>query len=198
MGVLGIFVPVRVNGAEASEKKLTYVGIQGLLENVAMGIEEKQAEEERRAQAEEPTNCTMIVSEPVNLAVKKEGIPGLQIMEVFTLCGLLAALGWGGVTSILVVMAKAWTTKPPSQGADVSTSRGELTAGSRVRPFKPGTLSFRDEWARWEWPRRTVPLARRARRAHVWGIPEGQAGWGECSQRDGSGTASLPRRMEDV
>ncbi len=64
--------------------------------------------------------------------------------------------------------------------------------------FKPATLSFRDERARWEWPKRTVPLDRRASRARAWGIPEGQAGWGECSRRDGSGTDSLPRRMEDV
>jgi hypothetical protein len=40
MGILSIFVPV--DGAEASEKKLAFVGIQGLLENMAMGIEEKQ------------------------------------------------------------------------------------------------------------------------------------------------------------
>jgi hypothetical protein len=42
MGILGIFVPV--DGTEASEKKLAYVGIQELLENVAMGIEEKETE----------------------------------------------------------------------------------------------------------------------------------------------------------
>jgi hypothetical protein len=82
-------------------------------------------------------------------------------MGVFTLCRLLAALGWGDVTSILVVTAKAWTTKPPSKGADVSNSTGELEAGSTTRPLKPATLSFWEEWARWEWPRRTVPLGRR-------------------------------------
>jgi hypothetical protein len=32
------------DGTEVKEKKLAYEGIQGLLENVAMGIEEKQAE----------------------------------------------------------------------------------------------------------------------------------------------------------
>jgi hypothetical protein len=66
---------------------------------------------------------------------------------VFTLCGLLAALGWGGVTSILVVTAKAWTTKPPSKVADESTST--VPADGATRPFKPATLSFRDKRTRW-------------------------------------------------
>jgi hypothetical protein len=45
MGILSIFVPV--NGAKADEKKAAYDGLQNkkkLLENMAMGIEEKQAE----------------------------------------------------------------------------------------------------------------------------------------------------------
>ncbi len=42
MGILGILMPA--DGTEVKEKKLAYEGIQGLLENVAMGIEEKQAE----------------------------------------------------------------------------------------------------------------------------------------------------------
>jgi hypothetical protein len=105
----------------------------------------------------------MVAGEPENLTAKKEGVLGLQIMWVFNLCGLLAALGWGGVTSTLVVTARAWMTKPPSKGADVSTSMGKMTASSTMRPFKPATLSFRDERAKWEWPRRTVPLCRQAR-----------------------------------
>ncbi len=51
--------------------------------------------EEKRAQVDEPINCTMTVNELESLTVKKEGVPGLQIMGVFTLYGLLAALGWG-------------------------------------------------------------------------------------------------------
>jgi hypothetical protein len=42
MGTFGIFVPA--DGTEVNEKRLVYEGIQGLQENVAMGIEEKQAE----------------------------------------------------------------------------------------------------------------------------------------------------------
>jgi hypothetical protein len=92
-------------------------------------------------------------------------------LGVFTLCGLLAMLGWGGITSILVVTAKAWTTKLPSKGMDVSTSTGELAGDNAAQPFKPATLSFRDERARWEWPRRTVPLGQRA--PPCLGIPGG-------------------------
>ncbi len=163
MGTFGIFVPA--DGTEVHEKRLVYEGIQGLLENVAMGIEEKQAEmrekdkslsakrmeltelektiqrrqmlldltskeieegmlrleeekkkiEERKIWEEEPANCTTMATEPEGLTTKEDGIPGLQIMGVFTLCGLLAALSCGGVTSILVATAKAWTTKPPQQ-----------------------------------------------------------------------------------
>ncbi len=103
-----------------------------------------------------------MTDEPEELTVRKDGIPGLQIMEVFTLCGLLAALGCkgGGVTSILVAMAKAWATAPPNKGSDTSTSTGELTADGATHPFKPATLSSWDERARWEWPRRMNPTRR--------------------------------------
>jgi hypothetical protein len=42
MNILGTFMAA--NGARAEEKKAAYNGLLGLLENVAMGIEEKQAE----------------------------------------------------------------------------------------------------------------------------------------------------------
>ncbi len=42
VGILGIILPG--GGARAEGKKAAYDGLQGLLENVAMGIEEKQAE----------------------------------------------------------------------------------------------------------------------------------------------------------
>jgi hypothetical protein len=42
MGMLSIFMPG--NGARAEERRAAYNGLQGLLKNVAMGIEEKQAE----------------------------------------------------------------------------------------------------------------------------------------------------------
>jgi hypothetical protein len=42
LGILCVIMPGSEAGAE--EKKVAYNGLQGLLENVAMGIEEKQAE----------------------------------------------------------------------------------------------------------------------------------------------------------
>jgi hypothetical protein len=38
---------------------------------------------------------------------KKEGISGLKVMGVFTRCGVLITLGWGGVTSALVSVFEA-------------------------------------------------------------------------------------------
>ncbi len=58
--------------------------------------EEKRIVEEKKIREEEPANCTVIASEPEELTARKDGKPGLQIMAVFTLCGLLAALGWAG------------------------------------------------------------------------------------------------------
>jgi hypothetical protein len=133
--------------------------------------EKKKAVEEKKAQAEEPVNCTAPMIEPESLTTKQGGVSGLQGMGVFTLCGLLATLGWGGIASILVVAAKAWATKPPNKGMDSSTSTGELVGSDAARPLKSAMLSFMDERARWEWPRRTVPLGRRARRARACGIP---------------------------
>jgi hypothetical protein len=40
MGILGIFMPA--DRVEASKKKLAYEGIQGFLENMAMGNEESK------------------------------------------------------------------------------------------------------------------------------------------------------------
>ncbi len=91
------------------------------------------------------------------------------------------------MTSILVVTAKAWSTKPPYKGTDLSTSTGELAAGSTTRSFKPATLSFRDERARWEWPRRTVPLGRRARRAVHGAFRRGRPSGGSVADAIGWG-----------
>jgi hypothetical protein len=102
------------------------------------------------------------------------------------------------VTSILVILAKTWKTKLLKESSDASTSTEGLGSNSATLQIKPATLSFRDERAMWEWPRRTVPLGRRARRARAWGIPEGQASWGECNGQREWRTASLPRRMEEV
>jgi hypothetical protein len=150
LGILSVFVPQ--SGASTVEKKAAYDGLQGLLESVAMGIEEKQTEmedmdaslstkrkelmelektirrkqklldltsretedgigmpkleqekkvvEEKRAQAElaeEPINCTAAMDESERLIMKRGEMSGLQVMGIFTLCGLLEILGWGGV-----------------------------------------------------------------------------------------------------
>jgi hypothetical protein len=72
----------------------------------------------------------------------------LQMMGVFKLCDVLATLGWGGVTSILVISARAWTTKPPKESSDASTNT-DMPGNRRVnRPPKPTSVSFRDERAR--------------------------------------------------
>ncbi len=47
-------------------------------------------------------------------------------MGVFTLRGFLASLGWGGVTRVLIITAKAWPTEELARSEDVSTSMGEL------------------------------------------------------------------------
>lgn len=54
---------------------------------------EKGRMEEERTQAEESINCTETVNAPESQATAR--ISGLQVMGVFTLCDLLATLGWG-------------------------------------------------------------------------------------------------------
>jgi hypothetical protein len=90
------------------------------VKNINMDI--MQFMKEERDQREKPTNCMETITAPEKLAVEGAGISGLQVMGVFALCGLLAALGWGGVTSTLIIAARACTTKPPSEAADASTS----------------------------------------------------------------------------
>jgi hypothetical protein len=184
LGILGIFLPE--SKASMEEKKAAYDGLQRLLENVAMGIEEKQAEmqemdaslstqraelielektirrrqklidltsreiedgilnleeekkavEEKKAQAEqaeEPASCTVAMTEPERLTMRRGEVSGLQVIGVFTLCGLLATLGWGGVTSILVITAKAWTAKLSEKGTDASTNTEELVGSNAPR-----------------------------------------------------------------
>jgi hypothetical protein len=88
---------------------------QMLLELTSMEIEEgmlkleeeRKKMEEERTQGEEPADCTMMTTDAEELVTKEAGMPRLQIMGVFTLCGLLTVLSWGNVTSILVVTAKA-------------------------------------------------------------------------------------------
>jgi hypothetical protein len=160
--------------------------------------EEKEKMEVEKVQREEPANCTVVMTAPEKLVAGEARIPGLQVMGVFTLFGVLAALVWGGVTSILVVTPRAWTIKPPSEAIDASTSTDEVAPSGLVRPLKPAVLSFRDERMRWEWPKRMTSVDRSTRRARAWENPRAQASWGECIRREGSVPAGLPRRMEEV
>ncbi len=56
---------------------------------------EREKIEEEQVQREEPIKCTEGVAAPEGLTTKEPGISGLQVRGVFTLCGLLATLGWG-------------------------------------------------------------------------------------------------------
>jgi hypothetical protein len=98
---------------------------------------EKKRMEEERIQAEEPINCTGTVIIPEGQATRGSGILGLQVMGVFTLCGLLAALGWGGVTGSLVIASRAWTSRKSNSSMDASTSTSETRLRSEVRDLKP-------------------------------------------------------------
>ncbi len=98
----------------------------------------------------------------------------------------------------MIITAKAWSTKPPKEGLDASTNTEKPSSRVASRPLKPVPVSFRDERARWEWPRMTVPVGRRVRRAHTWGVNNGQAGRGECNRQREQRAASLLRRTEDM
>jgi hypothetical protein len=118
--------------AELIEQEKTIRRRQKLLDLTSREIEEgklkleeeKKTMDKERVQADEPSNSMATVIEPESLTGKREGVPGWQIMGVFTLCGLLALLGCGGMTSMLDIMAKAWTTKTHSKSTDMSTSTG--------------------------------------------------------------------------
>jgi hypothetical protein len=129
--------------------------------------EEKEKMKEEKDQREEPTNCTETITVPERLAAEGAGISGMQFMGVFTLCSLLAALGWGGMTSTLITAARACTTKPPSEAADASTSKDEVVPGSHPCPPKPAVLSFWDERTRWSGRRgQHLPAGEREEHAH--------------------------------
>jgi hypothetical protein len=69
---------------------------------------QQKAERERMEEEwikERPTNCTESPTWQEKQVKKELRISGLKVMGVFTLCGLLASLGWGGVTSVLVITA---------------------------------------------------------------------------------------------
>jgi hypothetical protein len=118
--------------------------------------------EAARAEAlREVPNCTAVADKAGELNAR-EGIAfGLQIMGVFTLCGLLATLGWGGMTGLIMVISKVWPVEEAREHKDVSTSTGSLDRQSQAQLLKPAVISPREERARLEWPRRTVSATRR-------------------------------------
>jgi hypothetical protein len=76
----------------------------------------------------------------------REGIAfGLQIMGVFTLCGLLATLGWGGMTGLIVVTSKIWPSKGVKEHKDVSTSTRSLDGQGQTQQTKAAVMSPREE-----------------------------------------------------
>jgi hypothetical protein len=129
-------------------------------------------------------------------------------MGVFTVCDLLASLGWEGVNSVLVITSKVWSPEKPVSSMDVSTSMSELKPeGSDAGP-KPAALSFRDKRARLEWPKKRMYPRRKSRgtprrsgekgEAKEGGAWKEQASWEECSQHEWSGPAGLPKNVEEV
>jgi hypothetical protein len=86
---------------------LQYLTSREIEEGMLKLKEEKEKMEEEKVQWEEPANCTMMIAALEKLAAGEAGISGLHISGVFTHCGLLAALGWGGVISSLIMAARA-------------------------------------------------------------------------------------------
>jgi hypothetical protein len=129
----------------------------------------RKLEHEKATQAElreEAPNCTTTTAELGEFNVREGVALRLQIMGVFTLCGFLATLGWGGMTSILVLTAKVWPMKPVKECRDASTNTGVLGSRGRSRSLKPAEVSLREGRVRWEWPRRATPAGRQIRWMH--------------------------------
>jgi hypothetical protein len=82
-------------------------------------------------------------------------------MGVFTLCGLLATLGWGGMTDLIVLISKVWSVEETREYKDASTNTGSLGGQGQAGPLKPAVISPQEERARREWPRKTVLASRR-------------------------------------
>ncbi len=129
----------------------------------------RKLEHEKSTQAEllgEAANCTTAADELGEFNAREGVAFGLQIMGVFTLCRFLATLGWGGMSGLLVLIAKVWPVKPVKECRDVSTNTGVLGSQGQSRPLKPSAVSFREKRARWEWPRRMTPAGRQVRYMH--------------------------------
>jgi hypothetical protein len=154
---------LRMRAIDRRKRKL-YDLMSKVIEDALRKLDyEKGAQVELR---EGPPSCTTPVTDLGEFNAMEGVAFGLQIMGVFTLCGFLATLGWGGMTSVLVLTAKAWPAKPIKESRDTSTNTRVIGSRRRSRPLKPAAVSFREERARWEWPRRAVPASWRDRWMH--------------------------------
>jgi hypothetical protein len=119
-------------------------------------------------------------------------------------------LGWGGMTSTLVVVFGVSPAGRLTRCEDASTSTNGLASKEEQIPIKAATVSFRDERRRVEWPRRGTPLSKEPRtflrndeavseaiEAKKERIGKRQASCGECSRHEGSGPADLPGNQEE-
>jgi hypothetical protein len=132
----------RMRAVDQHKQKLYDLTLK-VIENALRKLEnEKGAQMEFR---EGSPNCTTMATDLGEFNAREGVAFGLQIMGVFTLCGFLATLGWGEMTSVLVLTATAWPAKPIKESRDVSTHTGVLGNRRRSRPLKPATVSFREE-----------------------------------------------------
>jgi hypothetical protein len=80
----------------------------------------------------EMPNCTTTAGESGELNAREGVAFRLQIMGVFMLCGLLATLGWGGMTGLIVLTSKVWPTEDIKEYRDASTNT-RLPGGSGLK-----------------------------------------------------------------
>ncbi len=123
--------------------------------------EEKKRMEEVRTRDEGLGNCTESPAHLERLKEKGVKVSGLKVMGVFTLCEVLATLGWEGVTGAVVATARAWPPRESACNGDTSTSMSELRPGEGKLPPRSSALKFLRREARMEWARRRTPPSRR-------------------------------------
>jgi hypothetical protein len=95
-------------------------------------------------------------------AIRIEGCEGIWIESdgCFHPVRSVSDTRLGGVTSMLVTMAKAWPIRELTLSEDASASMSELRSGGGKPSPRPAALSFRDKRVRVEWPRRRTPQVR--------------------------------------
>lgn len=93
--------------------------------------EEKKKVSAAGAEDKEAGNCTKGPVPQERVVERSVRVSGVKLMGVFTLCGVLATLGWGGVTSVLVPTTRAWPVRELTFSKDASTSMSTLRLGGR-------------------------------------------------------------------